>query len=92
MRLKIATLQKPAGYVEPANAPKPETESGGRGGVVVVKVPGHGDIFVGEGSAEQTPVTEAYLLRLTLPLYEGVFPEMASGQFVQILRDRKSVV
>ncbi|GEM_PF-148793 len=59
VRLKIATLQKPAGYVEPANAPKPETESGGRGGVVVVKVPGHGDIFVGEGSAEQTPVTEA---------------------------------
>ena len=59
VRLKIATLQKPAGYVEPANGPKPETGTGGRGGVVVVKVPGQGDIFVGEGVGEQAPITEA---------------------------------
>ncbi|WP_299078863.1 PASTA domain-containing protein [uncultured Fretibacterium sp.] len=59
VRLKIATLQKPAGYVEPANGPKPETGTGGRSGVVVVKVPGQGDIFVGEGAGEQAPITEA---------------------------------
>jgi len=63
VRLRIATLQKPAGYVEPADRPrpetKPETKPGGQGGVVVVKVPGHGDVFLGEGAGEQAPITEA---------------------------------
>ena len=67
VRLKIATLQKPAGYVEPASAPgaagtgnEVGNASGGQGGVVV-KVPGQGDIFLGEGSSAgaQTPITEA---------------------------------
>ena len=58
VRLKVATLQKPVGYAEPADEPKPETRPGGQGGVVVVKVPGHGDVFVGEGAGEQAPVTE----------------------------------
>ena len=59
VRLKVATLQKPVGYAEPADGPKPETRPGGQGGVVVVKVPGHGDVFVGEGAGEQAPITEA---------------------------------
>ncbi len=61
VRLKIATLQKPAGYVEPATASKEETEPAGQSGGVVVKVPGHGDVFVGEGVSEgtQVPITEA---------------------------------
>ena len=66
VRLKIATLQKPAGYVEPASVPSTgtgtevENASGGQGGVVV-KVPGQGDIFLGEGASAgaQTPITEA---------------------------------
>lgn len=60
VRLKIATLQKPAGYVEPATVPKTETEAPAQG-VVVVKVPGQEDVFVGEGvsAGTQTPITEA---------------------------------
>lgn len=58
VRLKIATQQKPAGYVEPVPSPAPE--SGSQGGEVVVKVPGHGDVFVGEGAGgEQLPIREA---------------------------------
>lgn len=59
VRLKIATLQKPAGYVEPIT--EPAVEPGGQGGVVVVKVPGHGDVFVGDGisAGGQTPMVEA---------------------------------
>ena len=74
VRLKVATLQKPVGYVEPAAGPKPETRPGGQGGVVVVKVPGHGDVFVGEGAGEQAPITEANP-NLTVLDQEGGRPE-----------------
>lgn len=74
VRLKVATLQRPAGYVEPADGPKPETRPGGQGGVVVVKVPGHGDVFVGGGAGEQAPITEANP-NLTVLDQEGGRPE-----------------
>ena len=75
VRLKLATLERPAGYTEPVSAQRPApipvqppqppatpSQTPPRtpqGGGVVVQVPGQGDIFIGDGSSANTPIREA---------------------------------
>jgi serine/threonine-protein kinase len=56
VRLRVATTKRPAGVPEPpAPAPSPTTAPERPGSQIVVNVPGHGDIFVGEGIDPNAP-------------------------------------
>jgi serine/threonine-protein kinase len=58
VRLRVATTKRPAGVPEPpASVPAPNTAQTPErpGSQVVVTVPGHGDIFVGEGVDPNAP-------------------------------------
>ena len=75
VRLKIATLRRPAGYIDPTPTPEggsvrradtpapatpaPKTPAAPQPQGVVVTVPGQGDVFIGDGTPATGPIQEA---------------------------------
>ncbi|MDR1979515.1 MAG: PASTA domain-containing protein [Synergistaceae bacterium] len=72
VRLRVATTRRPAGVPEPpaSIAANPSALPGRTASQIVVTVPGHGDIFVGEGIDPNAPATPARVVDSNVSVFD----------------------